>query len=117
MTTTALEVAARMLHELTLSHHHIEDGHPPLDGGRYQAWQDLSEPSRRAYRWKAQKAVESPTFEDFYGWMTLAERMSKQDVPGPSGDTERTRGHRAEYYLIQHLLRIDDAVLLTGGAS
>ncbi|MFK8851250.1 hypothetical protein [Streptomyces sp. Ac-502] len=111
-TPEALEVVARALHAFTLAHHHIQDGRSPLDDGRFKTWDQLPEQGRRAARWKAQKASESVTFADFYAWTTLAERQMGHDVPAADSDTERTRGARAEYYLAQHLMRIDAGALL-----
>lgn len=116
-TPTALDVAARALHDFGMSHHHIHEGRDPLEGGRYSTWEDTTEQTRRSTRWIAQKALESATFDDFYAWLTLTERMTGQVVPDASSDTERTRGARAQYYLIQHLLRIDDAALPMGAVD
>ncbi|MFH9425962.1 hypothetical protein [Streptomyces sp. NPDC017529] len=111
-THEALEVVARTLHVFTLAHHHIQDGRPPLDDGRFKTWDQLPEGARRATRWKAQKASELATFAAFYAWTTFIERQMGQDVPAADSNTERTRGTRAEYYLVQHLMRIDSGALL-----
>ncbi|MFC7794652.1 hypothetical protein [Streptomyces cinereoruber] len=118
----ALEVAARALHEGTLlAFLHIQNGN--TDG--YPSWEDSTEGARQATIAKVRKALESPTFDDYYAWLTLPERLlgdsgfiaTHGQPPAADDDTERTRGHRAEYYLIQHLLRIDDAALLPRDAQ
>jgi hypothetical protein len=113
-----LELAARALHEaVILPFHHIQEGQDPVDSGRYRNWFDLPEEGREVYRRKARKAAESATFAEYYDWVTLAERLAPEDSlyvakngrpPAHDEDTERTRGHRAEYYLVQHLLRVED---------
>ncbi|MFI1161366.1 hypothetical protein [Streptomyces sioyaensis] len=108
---TVIDIAARALHDLTLAHHHIEDGRPPVGENRYKAWEDLPDSARRSNRWLAQKALNSESFGEYYGWTTLAERQMGHEVPDTSSDTERTRGARAQYYLLQHLLHIDGATL------
>lgn len=114
----AIEIAARALHEGTLLPFlHIQNG----STSGYSTWENLGEGGRRSTITKVRKALEAPTFDDYYAWLTLPERLAGSGFvavhgqpPAADADTERTRGHRAEYYLIQHLLRIDDAALLTG---
>ncbi|MFJ8677223.1 hypothetical protein [Streptomyces sp. NPDC093589] len=108
-TPAALDIAARTLHDFTLAHLHIQDGVPPLEDGRYKPWDEATESARRSRVWLAQKALDLATFDEFYQWTTLAERQMGHEVPDASSDTERTRGARAQYYLVQHLLRIDEA--------
>ncbi|MFE4915808.1 hypothetical protein ACFRCX_30350 [Streptomyces sp. NPDC056652] len=110
MTHPALDVAAKSLHDFSLARHHAAEGRPP-EAGRYPDWHHLSEGCLRSYRWKAQKAFEAETFEGYYEWMTMAERMAGLDVPAPDSDTERVRGHQVEYHIVQHLLTIRDGVL------
>ncbi|MFH8581625.1 hypothetical protein [Streptomyces zaomyceticus] len=119
--TAALEVAARALHEGTLLPFlHIQNGNTT----GYRSWEDSTEGDRRATMAKVRKALDSPTFDDYYDWLTLPERIAGPGYiarygqpPTASDDTERTRGHRAEYYLVHHLLRADDAALLTEAGS
>ncbi|MFI7096846.1 hypothetical protein [Streptomyces lydicus] len=110
-TPLAIEIAAEALHDFELAHHHIQEGRPPLEDGRYKSWAAMPESARRSNRWLAQKALSSDTFEEFYGWTTLAERQMGHEVPEAGSDTERTRGARAQYFLLQHLLRIDEAAI------
>jgi len=117
----ALEVAARALHEGTLLPFiHIQNGNTT----GYPSWEESTEGTRQATIVKVRKALDSPTFADYYDWLTLAERLAGPSYaerngqpPAATDDTERTRGHRAEYYLIHHLLRADEAALLAGGGS
>ncbi|MEU5742068.1 hypothetical protein ABZ784_29255 [Streptomyces tendae] len=67
------------------------------------SWSDLPEPARRSYRVLAQKAAESATFDDFYAFTTLAERLAGLSYPDASHNTERTRGARAQYHLVKFL--------------
>ncbi|MFD3336049.1 hypothetical protein ACFWV1_25895 [Streptomyces sp. NPDC058700] len=113
----ALEVAARALHGSTLL------GFLQIQNGNtvgFRSWEDSTEASRQATIAKVRRALDSPTFDDYYAWLTLPERLAGPGYmarhgqpPAASDDTERTRGHRAEYYLVHHLLRIDDAALLS----
>lgn len=117
-----LAMAARAMYEATMRPFlHIQSGHPAGD-----PWDQLTEQHQGTYLWKARKAIESETFADYYAWMTLPERVLGPDSafvaergcpPEPDEDTERTRGHRAEYHLVQHLLRVDDGALLVGSTA
>jgi hypothetical protein len=117
-----LKVAAQAVYEATLRPFlHIQSGHPTGD-----PWERLAEGDQNSYLWKVRKAIESETFADYYAWMTLAERLAgpnsafaveRDQPPAAEEDTERTRGHRAEYYLVQHLLRVDAGALLTDSAA
>lgn len=102
VTSNPLEVAARALHAFTLSHYQLSypDG-PPT------AWDDLSEEGRQATRVLAKKAAEAATFEDFYAFTTLAQNLAGIPVPAAHDDTERTRGARAQYAIVQSLTRIE----------
>ncbi|WP_331728869.1 hypothetical protein OG693_38930 (plasmid) [Streptomyces sp. NBC_01259] len=114
---TALEVAAKALYEGTLLPFTlIQSGETPA----YPAWAEMDKRARQHYVRRAQKASESPTFADYYSWCTLVWRTASPDSafaakmgpePKVDDDTEHMRGHRAEYYLVQHLLRVDDGVL------
>lgn len=115
--THDLDIAARALHDLTLASCHIQDGRPPFDEGRYKPWEELPEASRRSSRWLAAKALASETFSEFYDWTTLIERQYGHEYPAADSDTERTRGARAQYYLVQHLLRIEGAALPAGRSA
>ena len=115
-------MAARAMYEATMRPFlHIQSGRPAGE-----PWEQLTEQHQRTYLWKVRKALESETFADYYAWMTLPERMLGPGSgfeaehgcpPVADEDTERTRGHRAEYHLIQHLLRVDDRALLTRSAA
>ncbi|MGW1814141.1 hypothetical protein ACWCQM_11345 [Streptomyces sp. NPDC002125] len=117
-----LQMAAQAMYEATMRPFlHIQAGHPVGE-----PWDQLTEGDHNSYAWKTRKALESETFADYYAWMTLPERQLGPDSgfvaergwpPSSDEDTERTRGHRAEYYLVQHLLRVDDGVLLAGEAT
>ncbi|MYR75178.1 MULTISPECIES: hypothetical protein [unclassified Streptomyces] len=119
----ALEVAAKALYEGTLLPFQlIQSGAAPA----HPAWDEMDERARQHYVRRAQKAIESPTFADYYAWCTLAWRTAPPDSafaaemgpePQAGDDTEHMRGHRAEYYLAHHLLRADDAALLTESAA
>lgn len=102
VTSNPLEVAARALHAFTLSHYQLSypDG-PPT------AWDDLSEEGRQASRLLARKAAEAAAFEDFYAFTTLAQDLAGIPVPAAHEDTERTRGARAEYAIVQSLTRVE----------
>ncbi|MFD9721009.1 hypothetical protein [Streptomyces sp. NPDC059076] len=118
----ALNIAARALHEAAnLAFLHIQSGRDLVAAGAHRSWEDLEEGSKQPYRVKAQKALEADTFEEYYDWVTLIERLVDPGSlfairygksPAASADTERTRAHRAEFYLVHHLLRVDDAELL-----
>lgn len=115
---TALEVAAKALYEGTFCPFElIQSGEAPAR----LAWGEMDERARQHYVRRAQKAIESPTFADYYSWCTLVWRTAPAGSrfaatmgpePKVDDDTEHMRGHRAEYYLVHHLLRADDAVLL-----
>ena len=102
MTTEAAEAAARALHHLTVLHYSISAPGSPVTG-----WDDLSDQAKHSYRSLAEKASEAPTFEEFYAFTTLTERLMGRDYPDAADDTERTRGARAQYYLVQHLTRVE----------
>ncbi|MEU0624982.1 hypothetical protein ABZ329_29495 [Streptomyces rubiginosohelvolus] len=116
----ALEVAAKALYEGTfLPFDLIQWG----EVRSYPAWDEMDERGRETYVRRAQKAIEAPTFADYYAWCTLIWRtappgsafMAEQGPePQVDEDSEHMRGHRAEYYLVHHLLRVDDAVMLAG---
>lgn len=97
-----LEVAARALHAFTLLHQEVS--HPDWAP---TAWDDLSEQARRSSRDLAKRAAEAATFEDFYAFTTLAEKLAGWSYPAADEDTERTRGVRAQYALVQSLTRIE----------
>jgi hypothetical protein len=103
---SVLEVAAQVLHSLTTAHHAIDAPDRPQI-----SWNDLDEPTRRSYRILAQKAAEASSFEDFYAFTTLAESLAGLAYPDAEEDTERTRGARAQYYLVQHLTCIESGPL------
>ncbi|MGW1468556.1 hypothetical protein ACWCPT_29945 [Streptomyces sp. NPDC002308] len=120
---TALEVAAKALYEGTfLPFALIQSG----ETSAYLTWDEMDEGARRAYVRQAQKAAEASTFADYYAWCTLIWRIAPPNSdfvveqgpePRAEDDTEHMRGHRAEYYLVQHLLRADNAVLPAGHAA
>lgn len=117
-----LKMAAQAMYEATMRPFlHLQSGRPVGE-----PWEQLSEGYRSSYLWKVRKASESETFADYYAWMTLTERVAdphsafaaeRGQPPAADEDTERTRGHRAEYYLVQHLLRVEDGVLLAESAT
>jgi hypothetical protein len=112
-----LKMAAQTMYEATMRPFlHIQAGHPVGE-----PWDQLAEGDHNSYVWKTRKALESATFADYYAWMTLPEQLSPNSglgqPPAANEDTERTRGHRAEYYLVQHLLRVDEGALLAGEAA
>ena len=119
----ALEVAAKALYEGTLLPFElIQSGTTPV----CTAWDKMDQRARQHYMRRAQKAIESPTFADYYAWCTLIWRTVPSDSafvaevgpePKVDDDTEHMRGHRAEYYLVHHLLRVDDAALLAESAA
>lgn len=101
-TENAMEGAARLLHGLTQAHYDVaypDTGQP--------SWSDLTEETRRSYRVVAQKASEADSFEDFYAFTTMAERLAGLEYPAAEEDTERSRGAKAQYHLVQHLTRIE----------
>ncbi|MFJ6238885.1 hypothetical protein ACIQH0_32940 [Streptomyces griseus] len=117
-----LTVAARAMYEATMRPFlHIQSGRPVGE-----PWEQLTEHHQGTYLVKVRKALESETFADYYAFLTLPERLLGPGSafeaehgcpPEADEDTERTRGHRAEYHLVQHLLRVDDGALLTGSAA
>ncbi|MFJ6069054.1 hypothetical protein ACIQHU_39195 [Streptomyces tendae] len=94
----AMEIAAQSLHHMAEAHTRATTPDTLLP-----AWNDIPEPARRSYRVLAQKAAESATFDDFYAFTTLAERLAGLSYPDASHDTERTRGARAQYHLVKFL--------------
>jgi len=116
----ALAVAAKALYEGTfLPFDLIQWG----EARPYPAWGEMDEGAREAYVRRAQKAIEAPTFADYYAWCTLTWRTAPPDSafmaeqgpePQVDEDSEHMRGHRAEYYLVHHLLRVEGAAMLAG---
>ncbi|MDX3232886.1 hypothetical protein [Streptomyces sp. ME19-01-6] len=98
--TAREEAAARMLHEAEREHGQLIYGSPMA------SWGDATEGSRRSKRSIVAKARGS--FEDFYAFMTLAERQAGIQVPSVHEDTERVRGHRMQYAIVQHFTQVED---------
>ncbi|MFF6866645.1 hypothetical protein [Streptomyces ardesiacus] len=94
----AMEIAAQSLHHMAEAHTRATTSDASLP-----SWNDLTEPARRSYRVLAQKAAEAATFDNFYAFTTLAERLAGLSYPDASHDTERTRGARAQYHLVKFL--------------
>jgi hypothetical protein len=99
---SAMEAAAQALHSLTEAHYSVT-----MPDARTSPWSDLSEQARRSYLGLAQKASEADSFEDFYAFTTMAERLAGLEYPAAEEDTERSRGAKAQYHLVQHLTRIE----------